>query len=1060
MYANLHGKSHFSCGQAIGKSSEIIKTAKELGLAGVAMTDFCSLGGVFNFIQEGKKQDFPVVVGAEINYWLTSTEYYKIVLLVKEQAGYHNLCKLITSAYRWEYKIGTPACSLPDLEDFSQGLLCLTGDIDGAIAKDYLTLDSDTAYKKARSRVSDLKRIFKDDLYLELTLSNEMYQWDSKEKDYVKRYEVNPQHTANVHAIAMAERMGLKTIITSNNCVPKESDKSYLDVVIRNTPRGKEGYYVRQANHIFSGEELESRGKLFGIGLKHIQQAMGNSIEALNKCREVDFNFNSQVVNYPIIDHPLHKDGMGKEDLVWEIIKHYGRLKEDSAYQERIAYELDTIIRNGKINLIDYFLVLEDLCRWCRNNGIIVGPGRGSGAGSLLNFCLKITHLDPIKNGLLFERFISEARILKGTYPDIDLDFSDQARVKQYLYERYGYDRVRPISVFQTMRLKTAIKDAFKLHYPDVDYNTVNTITTSLGRKEELETEVEYFERLVQEDETFKNSIYSVYSKIGDAVEHLIGYNRQTGIHPCGMAITQGLLEEIVPIRKVRGAECLDYSLDACETVGVIKYDILSLSTLRYIQTCVNLIKERHGIDVDIYDIPTDDKDVYHQFNKGNTESVFQFNSDVAKGILTRIISESIEDLSLTTSAGRPGPMQNQQHIEFIERKIGAKETNPPHPALKETLEETYGIMMYQESVMQASVILGGFSLSEADDIRKAMGKKKKHLLKPYKERFIAHAQEKYDDIDEHRAGEIWHLMETFAGYGFNKSHSMAYAYIGYLCMYLKHHYPLEWWFGCLTNTVDKPEKFREYYQAAEGFTKLPSINESTNEFFIKDDKIVLPFSVIKKVGEKANAEISAHRPYTDLKDFYDKVNKRVINKTVFTQLIFSGAFSDFEIDKYKLLNDYFITLRGGKNLPEEFEHINREKLVELEKNSLDFMELDYYEVYQEVFNEDSILPLNLLDKAKTKTSVVVGGKVTKLTKGKTKKGDVYATAIIQNNECEVKVRLWSEEYRMYADKTKEGNVLKIKGKVDRWNNKSQVVATHVFTLEDCLAIIHRRNNL
>ena len=491
--------------------------------------------------------------------------------------------------------------------------------------------------------------------------------------------------------------------------------------------------------------------------------------------------------------------------------------------------------------------------------------------------------------------------------------------------------------------------------------------------------------------------------------------------------------------------------------------------------------KKRFNIDIDIYNIPLDDQKVYDAFNAGDTVGVFQFGSDIAISILTQIISKNLEDLCMVTSAGRPGPMKNMQHIRFIKTKNGKLKAQAPHHSLEETLKETYGIMMYQESVMKASQILGGFTLSEADDIRKGMGKKKKSVLAPYKERFIANCVKYYDpdgteygddelaidqihsegghtDISPEKAEELWHLMETFAGYGFNKSHSMAYAYIGYLCQYLKVNYALEWWFACLTHSVDKTEKFNEFFSAAKEHILMPDINQSTNEFFINDDnKIVFPFAVVKGIGIKANAEINKHRPYTSLKDFYDRVTKRTITKTVVERLIWAGAFDSFNVDKEQLIQEYYV-LRKQK-LPEQYQHIDRPTFVLLQKKSLDFLLIDYYELYSEIFGEDTVRYANQIENMKDKSAVIMGGIIGKVTVSKTRRKETYATFILENKSQETKVKLWPDEYSQYLGKIKEGEFIKLRGNINYWQGRPQIIGTQVWNLSEALKIAHHRRN-
>jgi len=1071
-YANLHHKTHYSCGIAIGTCEDSILAAKNNELSALAITDYCSISGALEFLKEGQKQEFPVIVGSEINYVDEWNQIFNIVLLIKNNVGYHNLCRLITYAHQNAQKYNKPACLLSDLRDFSDGLVCLAGGALGPWSQYWIKKDM---IDSPKAKIEELLNIFKDDFYLEFNQSNQMYQWDSKHNEYIQKYDDNPHKFANKALIKFSDETGIKCIITSDSYIPNEEDKILQDVVVRTSPKGKQGFYFRETRPILRSEELEARIAVEHIGISHkrLGRYFSNTLEIAEKCQNPIIKFKDQVVQFPITTHTMHQNGMDKNDLLWEIIRSNGRIDLSNKEQmDRLSYEIKAIKDNGRIDLLDYFLVVEDLVRACRDNGVVVGPGRGSGAGSLLNYALKITHLDPLKYGLLFERFISEGRIQKGSLPDIDLDFSDQKWAKNYLGEKYGWDRVMPIGTFQTMQTKSSIKDAFKLFYPHIEFKVVNKITNKFGKKDESETEVEFFQRSLESDESIKIDLFKTFPKAGECVERLIGFNRQTGIHPCGIAITQDKLEGIAPGRSYKDKMSLDFDGNTCEQAGVIKYDILSLSTLKYIGTAVKLIKDRHDIDIDIYELPTEDPKVWKAFDRGQTDGVFQFGSNIAKGILTKVKSKNLEDGSMVTSVGRPGPMANDQHLEFIKRSNGEHDSIPPHPKLAEVLKETYGIMIYQESVMKASQILGGFSLAEADDIRKAMGKKKRKILIPYKKRFIENCVRYYDpdggkyrdfeldqiadegghtDISPERAEYLWHLMETFSGYGFNKSHAVCYAYIGYICQYLKVYYPLEWWCSCLHHSVSKPDKFSEYFQAAQDLILLPDINHSTNNFYIRGDKIQFPFNSIKGVGVVANAEIEKNRPYTSIDDFYKRVYKRVINKGVFEKLIFADCFQSWG-NFQDILKHYYEELRGEK-IPEKYLHLNKEQKLNLRAKALDFIVLDYYDIYPDVFNDpDFLIRLEDLKNTDQGQKVKIGGKVTerKIITTKRKK-EKMAKIVIQNGRDTARVTIWPKEFAHYDSKIQIENVVKIEGTIDYFNNQPQILSTHILTLEEAL---------
>jgi DNA polymerase-3 subunit alpha len=1065
-YANLHCRSTFSTGLAIGTSEDIINRARAANLAAVAVTDYSTLSGVLDFYKAGREAKFPTAIGTEVSYFddheNSKDRYQNVVLLAKDQVGYENLCKLTSLSNQDDRRNGNPRLSIEDIREHREGLVCLSGNATGPFPMS-LRRSGNTAagVQIGLKRLSTLKEIFGEDFYIEIVLNDESFEKEEVEArryQYVKRHTYNPQVTYNHLLLAAAAKLNVKPLISSDSYMPNKEDKILQDVVISNVLFGCP---LPEARWIKSAEELYD---LWRAGHPYLDRSTfsnlcRNSLEAAAKVCSIELKFSPQVVNYPHILHPLGKSGQTKLQLVLEIVRANGRVPlEDPVYANRLSYELKAICQNGKIDLIDYFLVLEDLCRWCRDNGIVVGPGRGSGAGSLLNYALRITHLDPIKYGLLFERFISEGRIQKGTLPDVDLDFSDQEAVRNYLVDKYGADRVKPIGVMQTLRLKNAVKDAFKALAPDLPFQIVNSVSTKLPKQDPEESEHEYYARCLEENATFADYM-DKYPSVKDAVSRLIGFNRQPGIHPCGLAISQDPLYGFAPMRNLKDKWVLEFNADDSAYAGIIKYDILGLTTLKYFKTCLELIKQRHGIDLDIYTIPLDDTPTLRAFEKGDTESVFQFNSDVSRNILTKISVRGVDTLSLVTSVGRPGPMANGQHFEFIKRATNHEPPTPPHPSLDETLKDSYGIMIYQEGVMKASQILGGFTLAEADDVRKAMGKKKLEYIKPYKDRFVQYAIAHFPDIDQKRAEEIWQLMETFSGYGFNKSHSMSYALIGYICQYLKVHYKLEWWTACLTHATDTAH-VAAYYKAAKAIIRLPDVNASTNEYYITDDGFIqMPFSVVKGVGDSANAEISSKRPFTSFQDFFERITKTKVNKKPFTQLIFAGAFDRLWPElgetehKVAMVAEYY-RLRGDK-IPEDLQNLTRHKVLEKQNDALDFMVPNYYDIYEEAFAEDERKLFSEFKKIDKDQSFWVGGQITKIDKREIKKGENAGSFMwkltVSNAGESIQVVVWPELARLYLPILNEGQVIKLKGRIGFYYDAVQMTALNILSIQNLI---------
>lgn len=1015
-------QTHYSCGRAVGDIDQYKKVFNDKNFSHVAFCDFKTFGGALDYYNnfKGSKTKFALGIILEIS------GKNLITLFCKNQNGYFNLCKLTTKSNRLGHVL-----SVNDLFEFKEDLFCLTNDL---------------------TNKDDLLSVFGNNLF----------------------FEVIPYYEFKENNLRIFNEIDSSRIVVSTKAkMPCSEDRFLFDIMIENSSYGKNKNFQNNEETKFLMTTEEVIKKLFIMGhvsnSDKILEGIKNSKAIIEKCSEITLKFKDQIVNYPHLLHHLNYDGCDKETLLRRIIKENKKFNcDDPIYKERLDYEIDTIVRNSRVNLIDYFLVVEDFVRYCKNNNVPVGPGRGSGAGSLVVYGLDITQLDPIEHGLIFERFISKGRIEAGTLPDLDLDFSDQEFVINYLKEFYGESRVKPIGTYQTLAVRGAIKDSFRVLYPEADFMTVNYISKALDDNIEYETDVDFFEKNLEKNEVFQKMMQP-YPKVIDAVKKLVGYNRQSGRHPCGTAITQDPIEEIMPLKIVKGQEVIEFSAPFCEQSGVIKFDILGLKTLKFFMKCLGFIKERYeGTEKElksIYDIPLNDSKTLLEFDRGNTESCFQFNSDVAQNILKKIKTTSLDDLAMVTSVGRPGPMENGQHFEFIKRKNCPELSTPPHRSLEETLRPTFGVMIYQESVMKVGQLLGGYSLVETDDIRRAMGKKKIEVILKYKERFIKNCEEKYPDtkikiivdgeptinLSEH----IWHLMETFSGYGFNKSHAMCYAYIGYMCQFLKTHYPFEWWAACLSHS-EKPEILKRYYSAFKENIEFPKINISRKDYFIDYEmqKIIMPLSCVKSVAEKATESICENSPFNSFEDFFNRVNKRVVNIRVILNLIYADAFNCFG-HKAEIIKQFF-ELRKEKieTVDGINEILNFSKEAEIKKRMavLDFLAMDYIEINDPLlkkcvyFNEVRLLF------ADEKAWIV--GKITDIKKRKIKKGKTqgkdFAIVEITNNDDSFSFFVWPEQLSLYKEKIVPNEIICVFGvlKKDK-ENKNLFTASAIHTLEE-----------
>ncbi|MCH9665567.1 MAG: DNA polymerase III subunit alpha [Gammaproteobacteria bacterium] len=1033
MTVSLVNKTHYSCGLAVGTSTQYKNTAEAKGIKYLGFADYCTLGGALDFYYLFKDSETKCAIGVTFKI----DEYKHITLYCKTQVGYTNLCRLVTLANKNSQEL-----SLYDLYDNSEDLICLSSEI------------------KQKPKLQD---IFPDDLY----------------------FIVTPYRNDISNNIMILEQVSSDKIVISQDAyMPNIEDKILQDIMIQNSSFGSADKTFDDIRYMMDLKETLTN--LVGSGLSNyvaqITQAIKNSQAIIEECSKLELKFKDQIVNYPHLLHPLNTDGCDKQTLLRRIIAHNNRWdQEDQVYIDRLEEEIDVIAHNSRADLTDYFLVTADFCQHCRDNDIPVGPGRGSGAGSLINYGLMITHLDPIKYKLLFERFISRGRVEAGTLPDIDIDFANPELVKKYLSDMYGEDRVAPIGTYQTLAIRGAIKDAFRSLYPDTEFITVNKINKLLDDKIIDGTPTEIFIENLVSNEGFINAT-KPYPKVVDVVSKLVGFNRQESAHPCGVAITQDPIEEFIPTREVKGKQVLGLTANPAEKSGIIKYDILGLKTLKFFQRCLQLISERYSdtkfdYPKSIYDIPLDDKKTYDTFKEGDTDSVFQFGADLTRDILKRSNSRCIEDLSIVNSVIRPGPSKNGVHESFVKRKNGAEPAIPPHPALKEQLKDTYGLMIYQESVMKCAQILGGYSLAETDNIRKAMGKKKLSILLPYKEGFIKHCLKNFPDTKDlvknkdgkqiTKAESIWDLMETFSAYGFCQAHSTSYTLIGYYCQYFKTNYPLEWWCACLTHAGD-PKHTKDYYRAYKDRIMLPSINKSQHDYsivyedgYVQDENgddvegmIYMPYSAIKGVAEKASIAISENAPYTSFEDFYNraKSNNRRVNKTVTTNMILAGAFDCWERDRSKLITEYYTLRKELKKMPEEYKQISPESEKEYVAKVLDFLSIDYIEINQPFLDKCNYQ--RDLEKMNHDSRVWIVGKLTGIRKRKIGKGDnagrEFALMDVTNDDEKYDIVVWPDQYEIFKYKLETNAVLVLDGKVKKdYGDKTQFTAIGIYTLKE-----------
>lgn len=1027
----------------VGTPRRWVQRAKEKGLYGLALTDHGDTSCLMEFYTAGKEEKFPIVLGCEfyivpeLGKDKPTKRYYHITVLVKNFEGYKNLCKLSTVSFQKDHFYFRPRITFDELFEHKEGLIVLSGCLKGPISDEVVNGNLDTADAHFKLFLEQ----FKDNFYIELQPSIVYPDVKVKKEDSIALDPtINLQETANKFLIEKARQYGLPMVITPDAHFLDANLKVVQDVKLHARSGGN--WDFDQCHHLLTAEEMRIKiTNSHGYLTELLPELMTNTRALVDACQFDLPKFEPLLPEVYIHDHPLYSPGDTQLDIVLKVLQQNGRINfDDPKHVAQLKYEFETLFYNGKANFLPYFLLLEDVVRWCKNNNIVVGPGRGSASGSLLSYGLGITHLDPFKYKLSFDRFINKGRILKGTFPDVDIDLSDANPVKRYVVERYGADKVAIVGTFQTLKTKSAIKDVLSILRPALSFMDKNNLTAplpdSLQGVDELQSFHDNMERFPNLGKYMENN-----TDVYQAVIHSLGQSRQHARHPCALVVSSKPLVDVLPLWQDSGDFITQYSADSCKKVGVVKYDLLGLNTLNDIAKCVELVKRHCNLELDPYNLVLDDVKTWHAFSKGDTETIFQFHTSLARSLLRQMKVSSIDDLAIITSLGRPGPMDIGMDQIYLDRRNGLKQIEYPHWSLKELLSETYGVMVYQEQVMSAVQILGGFSQEEADDVRRCMGAKDKEQLNSFKKQFIKHALTKYPDIGTHEhAVELWSQIESFGRYGFNRSHACAYGSIAYICQYLRQNYPLEWYCAVFSNG-DKTDQ-KNLYPIIKESLVLPDVNLSQQDFYIKDGKIVMSLGFIHGMGEQSIREVSRNQPYSSFKDFIERVNKRIVRKDIITNLIFAGVFDSIELNSTPQgLIEQLYTLTK-KPIPKELMNLTQLDLVTRKLHALPIQDLQYQELFKDFVDGEVNSFSYVLEKAPERKYVSIVGRVEKLIEKLTKKEEQMASLHLVNESSQLRVILWPETYARLKDEStlKEGAIVQVWGKVNMWKDTVSVV--------------------
>jgi DNA polymerase III subunit alpha len=880
-FTHLHVHTEYSLLDGASRIKDLIKTTKELGMDSIAITDHGAMYGVIDFYKEAKKEGIKPIIGCEVylapgsrhdDFEVNGARYYHLILLAENNDGYRNLVKLVSLA-NIEGMYYKPRVDKELLRQYHEGIICLSACIAGEIPQMILQDNME----RADALVSEYIEIFgKDNFFLE-----------------IQDHGMSEEKKSNKGLVALAEKYGLGLVATNDLHYIRREDSTFHDVLLciqtgRTVQDETRMRFPSDAFYLKSPEEMQ---KLFPV----YPEALANTQRIANRCN-VDFEFGHlHLPNFPL------PDGMTDEMYLRQLCEEkfaarYSPITEEA--RKRLEYELGIIHHMGYDS---YFLIVWDFIRYARSKGIAVGPGRGSAAGSIVAYILGITDIDPLKYALLFERFLNPDRV---TMPDIDIDFCYIRReeVIDYVKRRYGDDHVAQIVTFGTMAAKGAVRDvgrALNMPYADVD-RVAKMIPTELGiTLDKALKESGDLKSLYESDEQVKRLI--------DFARSVEGLPRHSSTHAAGVVIARNPLTDYVPVQISEGTLVTQYDKDHVEELGLLKMDFLGLRTLTVISNALDNIKKARGIEIDIQHIPLEDDAASRMLCEGKTGAVFQMESSGMTALVKELRPEGFADLIPLVALYRPGPLGSGMVTDFINGRHGKKQVTYMHPLLEPILKETFGVVLYQEQVMQIVQVLAGFTLGQADLLRRAMGKKKHEILMAQKENFLNGA--KSNDIDTNLANTIFDLLTHFADYGFNKSHSAAYALVAWQTVYLKAHYPQEFMAAMLSSIMDTNDKVSIYIDQCRhmGIPILPpDINASSASFSVDGDSIRFGLAAVRNVGENAIRNLEEVRgqggPFKSLLDFCSRVDMHMMNKRVLDSLIKCGAFDSLGAKRSQLL--------------------------------------------------------------------------------------------------------------------------------------------------------------
>ncbi|MBU4306000.1 MAG: DNA polymerase III subunit alpha [Candidatus Omnitrophica bacterium] len=1068
-FVHLHVHSQYSLLDGACLVSKLIDLAHEMHMPALTITDHGNIFGAIEFYSEAMKKGVKPIIGCETYVAKTSRhkrgelgekeQNHHLSLLIKDEEGYKNLIRLVSIAYRegFYYK---PRIDKEVLSQYSKGLVGMSGCLKGEIASLLLAGQEKQAYDVARQ----FQEIFdKDSFYLEIMDHN-----------------LPEQRKVNKALVKLSKDLNIPLVATNDvHYLKKEMSQAHEVLLCLQTQTTLDDQNrMRLSSDEFYFKSPEEMKKLFS----ELPESISNTIRITEMCNlELDF----KTTHLPHYNLP---DGASPVEVLRQIcLKNIPeRCRENEATaKERLEHELSVIKNSG---FASYFLIVSDFVRFAKEKGIPVGPGRGSAAGSIVSYLLGITEIDPLKYDLLFERFLNPERV---SFPDIDIDFCYERRdeVIKYVSEKYGSDNVAQIITFGTMAAKGVIRDVGRvlgMPYAEVDkLAKLIPVDPNITLSDAISVEPE-LKRLYHSDKTIK--------KLVDTALVLEGLSRHASTHAAGVVISDKPLYEHIPLfRSTDGQTTTGYTMKSLEKIGLLKMDFLGLKTLTIISETLKIIKRTKGINLDINKIPLDEPKTFELFCKAKTLGVFQVESSGMRDLLKKLKPDKFEEIIALLALYRPGPLGSGMVDDFIKRKHSVEKVRYDHPLLEPVLKDTYGIILYQEQVMRISNVLAGFSLAQADVLRRAMGKKIPEVIENLKKSFIDGAV--YKGIKKNIAEKVFGLIEFFAGYGFNKSHSAAYALISYQTAFLKANYPVEFMAALLTGEKDNTDKIALYINECKHMRiKIlpPDINESFAQFtVVSDNSIRFGLSAIKNVGQGAVESIIRARKegdrFTSLLGLCKRVDSKATNKKVIESLIKCGAFDSLKINRAQLIANMesIISLAGSLQKDKQsgqmllFEgsadtNSQEPKLSKVEEWPL--LELLSYEKtmlgfyitahpldqYKKLLKRYSLLSTaDIYKKAAAAEDVAVAGIIEKIKTTITKKkAEKMAIIRLEDTESSLEVLVFPEVYKQTFMHLRQDGVVVVKGKLDYRENSPKIIASDVIPIESVSRVMVESLNL